>query len=55
MLGLARVGMVSSILATAGLGLIRKRGRGTAGAVILAAAAGLAFLARDDQAAESSR
>lgn len=53
-LGLARVGMVSSIMVTAGLGLIRKRGRGSAGAILLAAAAGLAFLTRDDQAADSS-
>ena len=54
-LGIARIGMVSSVLATAGLGLIRKRGRGSVGALLLASAAGLAFLARDDQAADNSR
>jgi hypothetical protein len=39
--------MVSSLLATAGLGLLRRRGKTGAGAALLASAAGLALLRRD--------
>jgi membrane protein len=44
--GLARIGMVSSVLSTAGLALLRRRGREGAGAALLAAAAGIALLRR---------
>lgn len=42
-----KVGLVSSVLATAGLALLRRRGREAAGAGLVAAAAGLALLRRD--------
>jgi membrane protein len=45
--GAGKVGMVSSLLATAGLGLLRRRGKTGAGAALLASAAGLALLRRD--------
>jgi membrane protein len=47
--GLRKVGMLSSVLATAGLAMMRKRGRMGAGAVLLAAAAGLSLLKREDE------
>lgn len=46
--GLARVGMVSSILSTLGLSLLRKRHRAAAGAALLATAAGISLLKRKD-------
>ena len=46
MTGLAKVGMIPSLLSTAGLALLRRRGREGAGAALLAAAAGLALLKR---------
>lgn len=45
--GLKKVGMVTSILSTAGLALMRRRGREAFGASILAAAAGIALMKRD--------
>jgi len=44
--GLAKVGMVSSIVSTASLALLRRRGQAKAGAALLAAAAGLSLLGR---------
>jgi len=38
--------MLGSVLATVGLGLLKKKGRGRAGAALLTAAAGLAYLRR---------
>lgn len=46
--GMKKVGMISSILSTAGLALMRRRGREAAGATMLAAAAGLALMKRED-------
>ena len=46
--GLQKVGMISSALATAGLALMRKRGRTGAGAALLATAAGLSLLKREE-------
>ena len=46
--GMRSVGMVSAILSTAGLSLLRKRGKGGAGAALVAAAAGLSLLKRRD-------
>ena len=46
--GLAKIGMISSAMATVGLSLLRKRGRAGAGATLLIAAAGLALLRRED-------
>lgn len=46
--GLQKVGLVSSALATTGLALMRKRGRTGAGAALLATAAGLSLLKRED-------
>lgn len=46
--GLQKVGLVSSALATTGLALMRKRGRTGAGAALLATAAGLSLLKRQD-------
>jgi membrane protein len=45
--GLRKVGMVSSVLSTAGLALLRRRGRARAGAALLATAAGISLLKRD--------
>jgi membrane protein len=45
--GAGKIGMLSSLLATAGLGLLRRRGRTGAGAALLGTAAGLALLRRD--------
>jgi membrane protein len=54
--GLAKVGMISAILSTLGLSLLRKRGRELGGAALLAGAVGLSLLNRnDDQAAGSRR
>jgi HAD superfamily hydrolase (TIGR01509 family) len=44
--GLEKVGLAPALLATAGLSLLRREGRGLAGAAALAAAGGLAFAAR---------
>ena len=44
--GSPRIGMLSSGLSTIGLAMLRRKGRGRAGAAILAAAAGLALLRR---------
>lgn len=46
--GMRRVGMISAALSTLGLSMLRKRGRARAGAVLLASAAGLSLLKRDD-------
>ena len=46
--GGAKVGMLSSALATIGLSMLRRRGRGGAGAVLLGTAAGLALARRKD-------
>jgi hypothetical protein len=48
MAGLRKVGMVSAVLSTLGLSLLRKRGREGAGAALLAIAAGLSLLKRHD-------
>ena len=47
--GGARIGMAASALSTLGLTLLRRRGRGRAGATLLAAAAGLSLLRRKDE------
>ena len=44
--GLGKIGMLSSALSTAGLALLRRRGRERAGAALLGAAAGIALLRR---------
>ena len=44
--GLRKVGMTSSVIATLGLSLLRKRGRSGAGAALLITAAGLSLLSR---------
>jgi membrane protein len=46
--GLRSVGMLSAILSTLGLSLLRKRGKAATGAVLLASAAGLSLLKRRD-------
>ena len=46
--GLRKVGMISAAMSTVGLSLMRKRGREVAGAALLATAAGLSLLKRDD-------
>lgn len=46
--GLRSVGIVSSVLSTFGLSLLRKRGKAVAGAALLASAAGLSLLKRRD-------
>jgi membrane protein len=45
--GLRKVGLFSSVLSTAGLALLRRRGRAGAGAALLATAAGISLLGRD--------
>jgi membrane protein len=45
--GLRKVGMISALLSTLGLSLLRKRGREGAGAALLATAAGLSLLKRE--------
>jgi len=46
--GLQKVGMFSSAIATAGLALLRRKGREPAGIALLATAAGIALLKRED-------
>lgn len=46
--GLQKVGMISAALSTLGLSLIRKRGKESAGAALLATAVGLSLLKRED-------
>ncbi len=46
-IGGGKIGMIGSALATIGLSLLRKKGKGGAGAAILATAAGLAWLRRE--------
>ena len=46
--GMRSVGMVSAILSTVGLSLLRKRGKAGAGAALVATAAGLSLLKRRD-------
>jgi len=46
--GLKKVGMLTSALSTFGLALLRRPGRAAQGAALLATAASLAFLARED-------
>ena len=45
--GLRKVGLFSSVLSTAGLALLRRRGRAGAGAALLATAAGISLLKRE--------
>ncbi len=45
--GLRKVGLFSSVLSTAGLALMRRRGRAGAGAALLATAAGISLLKRE--------
>lgn len=45
--GSRKIGMLGSAAATLGLGLLKRRGRARAGAALLAAAAGLAWLRRE--------
>jgi membrane protein len=45
--GVPQIGMVSSVLATAGLAMLRQSGRARAGAALLATAAGISLLKRD--------
>jgi membrane protein len=46
--GGARIGMAASALSTLGLSLLRRRGRAKAGAALIATAAGLSLLCRND-------
>ena len=46
--GLRKVGMVSAVLSTAGLSLLRRRGREGTGAALVATAAALSLLKRKD-------
>ena len=46
--GMQSVGMLSAVISTLGLSLLRKRGKAAAGAALLATAAGLSFLKRRD-------
>lgn len=46
--GMRSVGIVSAILSTVGLSLLRKRGKASTGAVLVATAAGLSLLKRRD-------
>lgn len=48
LVGAKKIGMISSILSTVGLGLMRRRGKEVAGAAVLATAAGLALIRRED-------
>ena len=50
MAGMEKVGTVSAVLSTLGLSLLRKRGRAAAGATLIATAAGLSLLKREDKA-----
>ncbi len=45
--GLRKVGLFSSVVSTAGLALLRRRGRAGAGAALLATAAGISLLKRE--------
>jgi membrane protein len=45
--GLRKIGILSSVLSTAGLALLRRRGRAGAGAALLATAAGISLLKRE--------
>ena len=47
--GLRKVGMISAGVATLGLSLLRRRGRGAAGVVVLSGAALLAWLGREEE------
>ena len=47
LVGLKKVGMISSALTTVGLSLLRKRGRAAPGAALIATAAAVAWLARE--------
>ncbi|WP_205480629.1 YihY/virulence factor BrkB family protein [Sphingomonas arenae] len=47
LVGAKKIGMISSALATFGLGFLRKKGKAGTGAALLATAAGLALLRRD--------
>jgi membrane protein len=46
--GLRSVGMLSAVLSTIGLSMLRKRGHASAGAILLASAAGLSLFKRSD-------
>ena len=46
--GLRSVGMLSAVLSTIGLSMLRKRGHARAGAILLASAAGLSLFKRSD-------
>ena len=47
LVGARKIGMISSALATVGLGFLRRKGKAGTGAALLATAAGLALLRRD--------
>lgn len=46
--GMQKVGMISAALSTIGLSMLRKKGRGRAGAALVAGAVGLALMKRED-------
>ena len=46
--GMAKVGMLASLLSTLGLKLLRRKGKAKAGAALLATAAGLSLLRRKE-------
>ena len=48
MAGGAKIGMAASALSTIGLALLRRKGKATAGAALIATAAGLSLLRRED-------
>lgn len=52
MAGGANVGMLGSALATTGLAMLRRKGRGGIGAVLLGCAAGIALLNREQEDAQ---
>lgn len=52
MAGGANVGMLGSALATIGLAMLRRKGRGGIGAVLLGCAAGIALLSREQEDAQ---
>lgn len=48
LVGMRKVGMISAVLSTIGLSLLRKRGRAGAGAALVVSAVGLSLLKRED-------
>ena len=47
--GLRKIGKFSSAVSTVGLALMRRKGKAPQGAMLLAAAAGLAYITRSDK------